>query len=118
MENNKFIERFAEVQGITYEEAEQAVGAPTDEEILKNIEKVTLAAINEKNNIKLNREQRRALKKKLGAKKFAELYSENDNPVEVIADTTRKLEYIDLIQKLRELNEKNAKEIEENEAAN
>ena len=40
--NNQLIERFSEIQGITYEEAEEKISAPTDEEILKNIEKITL----------------------------------------------------------------------------
>lgn len=112
---NKIIERFAEVQGITYEEAEAAIGAPTDEEIIKNIEQFTINAINEKNQVHLNRKQRRALKKKMGAKKYEEWVSTHGNTIDTITETTKKLDYIDLIQKLRALNEK---ENEENEAAN
>ena len=113
MEQNKLIQRFAEVQGITYEEAEQTIGAPTDEEILKNIEKVTLDIINAKNNLQLNRAQRRKLKKKMGKN-----FNAAEEVKDVAADTMKKLGYIDLIQKLRALNAKNEKENEENEKTN
>lgn len=116
--NNQLIERFAEIQGITYEEAETQIGAPTDEEILKNIEDFTTRTINEKAKLKLNREQRRKLEKKLGKKKVAELCNTQDNAIDTIAETTKKLEYIELIQKLRALNKKNNKENKENEATN
>ena len=48
--------------------------------------------------------------KKLGRKKYNEMMREQTN---TIAETTEKLNYIDLIQKLRALNEKKEKEIEE-----
>ena len=115
---NELIKRFAEIQGITYEEAEEKIGAPTDEEILKKIEQFTLQMINERSKQKLNRAQRRALEKKVGKKKFAEIYNTDEGAVDAISDTTRKLGYIDLIQKLRALNEKNEKENEINETAN
>ena len=54
----------------------------------------------------MNREQRRAVKKKMGKKGREEF--------DLIADTAKKLNYIDLIQKLRKLNEE--KENEEDEA--
>lgn len=118
MEENKIIARYAEVQGITYEEAEAAIGAPTDEEILKNIERITAETITAKAQVKLNREQRRKLQKKLGKKKFDELYGENpqQEATQAISELTKKLDYIELIQKLRALNAKNEKEIKENEA--
>ena len=53
-----------------------------------------------------NRAERRALAKKLGKKGRAEL--------DVIAETSKKLNYIELIQKLRELNRE--KENEENDS--
>ena len=53
-----------------------------------------------------NRAERRALAKKLGKKGRAEL--------DVIAETSKKLNYIELIQKLRELNKE--KEHEENDS--
>lgn len=52
-----------------------------------------------------NRAERRALAKKLGKKGRAEF--------DVIAETSKKLNYIELIQKLRELNKE--KENEEND---
>jgi len=61
----------------------------------------------------MNRAQRRALKKKIGAKKYAEMIGSGD-VVETVSETAKKLNYIDLIQKLRKLNEEKEKEIEEN----
>jgi len=58
----------------------------------------------------MNRAQRRALKKKVGAKKYAEMVSESGNEITMINETAEKLNYIDLIQKLRKLNEKKEKE--------
>jgi len=49
-----------------------------------------------------NRAERRALAKKLGKKGRAQM--------DVITETTEKLNYIDLIQKLRELNAKKERE--------
>jgi hypothetical protein len=108
MEHNNIIARYAEVQGITYEEAEQQVGAPTDEEILNNIQRITTEMIAEKAKVKLNREQRRRLQKKIGKKRFNEIYAENT--AETISDEIKKLDYIELIQKLRKLNERESKE--------
>lgn len=108
MEQNELIKRFAEIQGITYEEAQAMVDAPTGKEILENIERITLEKIKAKTAVPLNRAQRRALAKKTHSK------NKNDTS-EIIAETAKKLEYIDLIQKLRALNEKNAKENKENE---
>lgn len=58
--------------------------------------------------VKLNRAQRRALMKKGGKTGRQQLGA--------IQETTQKLNYIDLIQRLRELNEK--RENEENETIN
>lgn len=108
-ERNDLIQRFAEVQGITYEEAEQEVGAETEEEIMSKITDFTIKKIN--GGIKLNRAQRRALaKKSKGNKAKTAVKSQIDE----INETATKLNYIDLIQKLRKLNEEKAKEIEEN----
>lgn len=101
MEANQLIERFAEIQGISYEEANQIVGASTDEEILQKIYDFTKNKIEENSNVKLNRKQRRALKKKTGM-----------SNAELISDTAKKLNYINLIQKLRELNERQENENE------
>lgn len=51
---------------------------------------------------KLNRAQRRALMKKMG--------KAGRGQVSTISDTARKLNYIDLVQKLRELNKKKENE--------
>ena len=101
------IGRFAEVNGISREEATNLIGGENEEEILKNIEQYTIARINEKMP-KLNREQRRKLAKKKGKQATANK--------EIVFDTAKKLNYINLIQGLRKLNEK--KEKEENEDTN
>lgn len=105
---NDLIQRFSEIQGITYEEAEQEVGADTEEEIMKKITDFTIKKIN--GGVKLNRAQRRALAKKNKGKK-AQMAQKSQ--IDEINETAAKLNYIDLIQKLRALNEKKAKEIEE-----
>ena len=111
----QLIERFASVQGITYEEAQALIDADTDEEILDKITKFTMNKINP---YPMNRKQRRALKKKLGKKGAATIGTDDVNKqAEVITDAAAKLNYIDLIQKLRALNEKKEKE-ENGEATN
>ena len=110
LSRDELVQRYAKVQNISIEEAEQEVGAPTDYEVLKNIEEKTLEKIR-KTQVPMNRAQRRALKKKVGAKKYAEMVA-NGDVVEAISETAKKLNYIDLIQKLRKLNEE--KENEEN----
>lgn len=106
---NELIKRFAEIQGIEYTEAEKQVGAETDEEIMKKITDFTIKKIN--GGVKLNRAQRRALAKKNKGKKAK---TAQKSQIEEINETAAKLNYIDLIQKLRNLNEKKEKEIEEN----
>lgn len=108
---NDLIERFAEIQKISYEEAIKLVGADTDEEIMKKITDYTVTKIN--GGVKLNRAQRRALAKKNKGKKNQ---AEQKGQIEVINEAATKLNYIDLIQKLRALNEQKAKEMEEDEA--
>lgn len=98
------IRRYATIHNISIEQATEEVGAETIEETLKNIETRTLAKIREKMPV-LNRAQRRALKKKYGAKKYAEMIGDSGNVVEAVTDTAKKLNYVDLIQKLRKLNE-------------
>ena len=97
--HNELIENFANIQGLTYDEAKALVNAKTDEEILNNIKKWTTKKIN--SSIHLNRAQRRALKKQ-----------KKEIPVATtIAETAEKLNYIDLIEKLRKLNEEKETEI-------
>lgn len=105
------IKKYAEVHQISVEEAEAEIGAETVGEMLKNIQKKTLETIRAKQP-PMNRAQRRALKKKVGAKKYAEMVGQSNDVVEAVAETAKKLNYIDLIQKLRELNAK--KENEDN----
>ena len=104
----ELIERYAKIQQISIEEAEEQVGAPTEEEILKKIEQKTIDKINS-TRVPMNRAQRRALKKKVGAKKYAEMVAESGDVVGAVSETAKKLNYIDLIQKLRKLNEENEK---------
>ena len=106
---NELIKRFAEVQKISYEEAEKQIGADTDEKILDNISQITINKINEQYG-HMNRKQRRALAKKTGKKKQPE------TQVDAIVDTAKKLNYIELIEKLRKLNAE--KEKDENEDSN
>ena len=105
----ELIERYAAIQGISYEESELQVGAPTEEEILKKIQDKTIEKINS-TRVPMNRAQRRALKKTVGAKKYAEMVADSGDVVTAISETAQKLNYVDLIQKLRKLN----KEKEEN----
>lgn len=117
LNREELIKRYAEIQQISVEEAEEQVGAPTEEEILKKIEDKTLEKIRS-TQVPMNRAQRRALKKKLGAKKYAELATETGSVTDTISDTAKKLNYIDLIQKLRKLNkekEKNGEAIDEDD---
>ena len=107
---DELIERFAQVQGITKEEAQALVGAVTTyEEGIKKITDFTLDKIHQHQPV-MNRAQRRALKKKVGAKKYAEMIADSGNEISMINETAEKLNYIDLIQKLRKLNEKKEKE--------
>lgn len=106
---DELISRFATIQNISKEEAKAAIGADTPEEVLKNIQDKTIEKINS-TRVPMNRAQRRALKKKVGAKKYAEMVAESGDVTTAISQTAQKLNYIDLIQKLRKLN----KEKEEN----
>lgn len=106
MTKKQLIKRFAEIQKLTFDEAEKLIGDETAEEVLNKIKEFTFNKITE-NAPHLNRKQRRALAKKTGNKALAK-------NTDAIADTTKKLNYINLIQNLRELNEKREKEIEEN----
>jgi len=105
---NDLIKRFAEIQKMDYAKAEKLVGADTEEEIMKKITDFTVQKIN--GGVKLNRAQRRALAKKNKGKKAQ---TAQKSQIDEINETAAKLNYIDLIQKLRVLNEKKAKEIEE-----
>jgi len=101
---DELIERFAKIHDISIEEAREQVGADTEEEVLKKIQDKTIEKINS-TRVPMNRAQRRALKKKVGAKRYAELVAEGGDVVGAVSETAKKLNYIDLIQKLRKLNE-------------
>ena len=105
----ELIERYAKIQNISIEQATEELDAPTVEEVLQNIQDKTLEKIQSKQ-VPLNRAQRRALKKKLGAKKYAEMLAQEGNEVAAVSETAKKLNYINLIQKLRKLNEEKEKE--------
>lgn len=107
----ELIERFAAINGISCEEARgllQIENTSSPEQALSSIEKYTLNKINSKR-VPMNRAQRRALKKKIGAQKYAEMIVEGGDAVEAITETAKKLNYINLIQKLRKINEENEK---------
>lgn len=103
------IKRYSEIHQISIEEAQSQVGADTIDKILKNIQDKTLEKIRSQQ-LPMNRAQRRALKKKVGAKKYAEMAAGNGDVVEAVSETAKKLNYIDLIQKLRKLNEEKEQE--------
>ena len=105
----ELIERYAKLYDISIEQAKQEIDAPTEEEILENINKKTIEYIRSKQP-PMNRAQRRALKKKMGSKKYAEVQAEKGDVVSAIGETAAKLSYIDLIQRLRELNAKKENE--------
>ena len=105
---DELVARFALIQNISKEEAREQVGADTVEEVLKKIQEKTIEKINN-TRVPMNRAQRRALKKKVGAKKYAEMVAESGNAMTAVSETAAKLNYIDLIQKLRKLNEENEK---------
>ena len=100
---DELIERYAKIQNISIEQAKEEIGAPTEEEILKKIQDKTIEKINS-TRVPMNRAQRRALKKKVGAKKYAEMVAGSGDVTTAISETAAKLNYIDLIQKLRKLN--------------
>ena len=106
---DELIERYAKIQNISVEQAKEEIDAPTEEEVLKKIQDKTIEKINS-TRVPMNRAQRRALKKKVGAKKYAEMVAESGDITTAVSETAAKLNYIDLIQKLRKLN----KEKEEN----
>ena len=101
---DELVARFALIQNISKEEAREQAGADTPEEVLKKIQEKTIEKINS-TRVPMNQAQRRALKKKVGAKKYAEMIAESGDVTTAISETAAKLNYIDLIQKLRKLNE-------------
>lgn len=107
----QLIKRFAEAQGVTEQQAEQMIGAETAQDILVNIKKFTEKKLRQAMP-PMNRAQRRAWQKKHRHNKNKKV---NQPVAETITETAEKLNYISLIEKLRKLNERIEKEIDENE---
>ena len=103
--------RFSEVTGLTPEEVEKEIGAATEEEVLRNIQEYTRKQIQARMPT-MNRAQRRALAKKQGKKTLSK------TATDAIAETTKKINYIDLIQKIQALNKKREEEGETYENEN
>jgi len=90
-------ERFAQINNISKEEAEEKLSSAKDaDEALEIIKQFNLQKYREQH--PLNRKQRRALAKK------------KKNNAESIQQAVEKLGYINLIEKFRALNEKREKE--------
>lgn len=87
------LERYAQVEGVSLDEAAEQVGAETVEEMLEKIKKINEEKISQQF-APMNRKQRRALAKK------------NKGTADTVSDFAKKLAYINMIQKLRELNKK------------
>lgn len=102
----ELIQKYANINELSYEQAEAEVNAPTVDEVLKNIEDKTLEKIRSQMP-PLNRAQRRALAKKNKSKNKTVSQA---SKAEVIAETTKKLNYIKLIEELREMNKKKENE--------
>lgn len=79
-----------------YKYDEQELDSP---ETLEAVEKMITSNIEEKSKPNMNRAQRRALMHKMGKK--------GRDQFGLIGETARKLNYIDLIQKIDALNKKN-----------
>lgn len=94
----ELLERYAKVNNISKEQANEQLNSPTTvEELLNTIKQLNIKKIYNQQP-PLNRKQRRALNKKLGKR--------GNTNVEIISNAAEKLNYIDLIQKLRTLNNK------------
>lgn len=98
------IRKYSEVNQISIEEAESQVGADTIDRVLKNIQDKTLEKIRSQHP-PMNRAQRRALKKKVGSQKYAQMVVDQQDEIGAVTQTAVKLNMINLIQKLRKLNE-------------
>ena len=113
--SKEMIERFAKIQGMSFEEAEQLIGADNEVDILANIAKFTTEKV-KNSQVQLNRAQRRALQKKYGKKAVENMTPQTQQ--QLITETATKLSKIDLIQKLRKLNAEKAKENNNGETTN
>ncbi len=103
----ELIARFASIEQISKEDATQLIGGETSAEIMRNITNYNVQKLRNQFS-RLNRKQRRALKKKMGTEKYNAYLAEHE--AALITETAEKLNQIDLIQKLRNLNEKKEQE--------
>lgn len=110
----QLLKRFAETQGVSEEEANNLIGGETADDVLINIKKFTEQKIRQ-SMPPMNRAQRRAWEKKQRRNRNKNKNNIKLSQAEQITDTAQKLNYIDLIQKLRILNEQKEKEIIKNE---
>ena len=108
MNKKEIITRFAQLYDLSYDDAAALVDDETEDGMMNKITSYIAQQIKSKNKIVLNRKQKRKLMKKAG--------KQGRDQIQNITDTSTKLGYIDLIQKLRKLNEQ--KEKEENDNAN
>ena len=108
MDKKEIIKRFAQLYDLSYDDAAVLVDDETEDGMMNKITSYIAQQIKSKNKIVLNRKQKRKLMKKAG--------KQGRDQIQNITDTSTKLGYIDLIQKLRKLNEQ--KEKEENDNAN
>lgn len=111
--NNVIIKNLASKLDITEEEAEQKLSETlNDPESIDKIQKEIQKDIAQRQSAMkpMNREQRRRLMKKAGKTGRAQMSNIND--------TAKKLDYINLIQQLRELNKKKENENYENSNEN
>lgn len=85
-----------------YKYDEQELDSP---ETLEAVESMITSQINENSVPKMNRAQRRAMAKRMGRKGREQMGT--------ISETAKKLNYIELIQRLREMNEEKENENEQ-----
>ena len=110
MNKKEIITRFAQLYNLSYDDAAALVDDENENEVMNKITSYIAQQIKSKSKIVLNRKQKRKLMKKAG--------KQGRNQFNTISDTSTKLGYIDLIQKLRKLNEQKEKEENDNAIEN
>ena len=110
MNKKEIITRFAQLYDLSYDDAVALVDDETEEGMMNKITSYIAQQIKSKNKIVLNRKQKRKLMKKAG--------KQGRDQLNTISDTSTKFGYIDLIQKLRKLNEQKEKEENDNAIEN
>ena len=110
MNKKEIIKRFAQLYFLSYDDAAALVDDENEDEVMHKITSYIAQQIKSKSKIVLNRKQKRKLMKKAG--------KQGRNQLNMISDTSTKRGYIDLIQKLRKLNEQKEKEENDNAIEN